>query len=265
MGVMSSTASDALKLVRDLLTHLREEAKTHVLVSAEDALYFRKMAKPPAAAKKTTEPIVLPVIELPPPPKPVVIVEVPAPPELTPLKVPSPPKPVLAEPPIVERVSFEDVRKIVAKIAPELPILDDIPNDAIAKKIAQRWKTKNQTAPISILLLNEPSHQKTLLEQMAKALDVYYGPARVINAESIEKEKQWETFLSVPELKLIIACDSTLWQLTHLMSFYKENPAQGTRYLGSIPIFLLPDLSLYLKDPLLKRSFWKALFQNISS
>jgi hypothetical protein len=45
------------------------------------------------------------------------------------------------------------------------------------------------------------------------------------------------------------------------MHFYKETPAQGTRTLGNIPLFLLPDLSLYLKDPLLKRSLWKALYR----
>jgi hypothetical protein len=65
-------------------------------------------------------------------------------------------------------------------------------------------------------------------------------------------------------LKWVIVCDYSLWQLRGLMQFYKETPAQGTRMLGNVPIFLLPDLSLYLKDPLLKRSLWKALCQKFS-
>jgi len=66
-------------------------------------------------------------------------------------------------------------------------------------------------------------------------------------------------------LKLIIVCDYTLWQLPNLMQFYKETPAQKTRQLGEKSLFLLPDLSLYLKDPLLKRSLWKALWPMLLS
>ena len=136
---------------------------------------------------------------------------------------------------------------------------------AIAKKIATRWKTKNQTAPFSILSLCEPEPQRKFLEEIAKALDIYFLPCRLIAAETIEKEGNWSDFLSVADLKLIIACDYTLWQLNKLMPFYKENPTTGQRMLGEIPLFLLPDLSLYLKDPLLKRSLWKALCQKLST
>lgn len=155
-------------------------------------------------------------------------------------------------------------RSILQKIAPELAILDSIPDDAAAKQIATRWKTKNQSAPISILSSGELPEHKALLAEIAAALDVYFGPARFIEADAIEKEKQWKTFLSVGSLKMIVVCDSTLWQLHDLRQFYKETPATGVRMLGDVPIFLLPDLSLYLKDPLLKRSLWKALCSKLS-
>jgi len=155
-------------------------------------------------------------------------------------------------------------RSILQKIAPELAILDSIPDDATAKQIATRWKTKNQSAPISILSSGELSEHKDLLAEIAAALDVYFGPARFIEADPIEKEKQWKMFLSVGSLKMIVVCDSTLWQLHDLRQFYKETPATGVRMLGDVPIFLLPDLSLYLKDPLLKRSLWKALCSKLS-
>jgi hypothetical protein len=160
--------------------------------------------------------------------------------------------------------SFEDLRKIWHKITAGAPVFDEIPNDEIAKKIANRWKTKNAAAEISILAYQEPPSQRILLEQIVKAINIVLGPARLVQAEPIEKEKQWEAFLSVPHLKLTIACDYTLWQLKGLMHHYREAPAKGTRHLGSIPVFLLPDLSLYLKDPLLKRSLWKALCQILS-
>lgn len=159
--------------------------------------------------------------------------------------------------------SFASLFTLIAKVAPEWALLKNIPDDDIAKKIANRWKTKNQSAPITILQFGEPELHQKFLQEISKSLDVYFGPAKLVQAETIEKEKQWEAFLSSDGLKLILICDYTLWQLNGLMQFYKEVPAQGTRMLGKIPLFLLPDLSLYLKDPLLKRSLWKALCQKI--
>jgi hypothetical protein len=146
-----------------------------------------------------------------------------------------------------------------------MPLLQEIPSDAIAKKIANRWKTKNQIAPITVICYQENPEHRQLLEQIVKALDVYFGPAKLLIADAVEREKEWKTFLSAVDLKLVIACDYTLWQLQNLCPFYKEIPAQKYRQLGEKPLFLLPDLSLYLKDPLLKRSLWKALCQMISS
>ena len=142
--------------------------------------------------------------------------------------------------PVGAAEQFEELRSIWPRIAPGTPLFEEIPSDALAKKIATRWKTKNQTADISILAFHEPPAQRALLEQIAKAIDVCFGPARIVQAETIEKEKQWEAFLSVPHLKLAIACDYTLWQLGGLMQHYREVPSQGTRHLGTVPLFLLP-------------------------
>lgn len=250
-----------------LIDAIREEG-SYVLASSEDAEYFRKSFKSQNLAPKKVEPApavkqeTAPVIE---PPKPTI--ERPNPqPIREPVPAPKPKDPVVIESPQPPKpaTDFKSVRNVLSVIAPQLAIIDEIPNDQIAKKLSQRWKTKNQSAPISILIYQEPPEQRALLEEIAKAIDVYYGPAKIVHAEKIEKEKQWEAFLSVENLKLVIACDYTLWQLTHLMHFYKETPAQNTRVLGNIPLFLLPDLSLYLKDALLKRSLWKALCQKCS-
>jgi hypothetical protein len=253
-----SSSRDLLALVRSARVLLQEE--TTILASPEETQFFRAAAKrkqPP----KTPEPAIPKFEPLPEPPK----MSKPPPPEPLPQEVPRPLP--LPEPKLEPRkeVSFGSIRSAFQKAAPHIPILDEIPSDAAAKKIGSRWKTKNQTAPISILSFSEPQPQKALLEEIALALDVYFGPSRLIAAEPIEKEKQWSAFLSAQDLKLVIACDYTLWQLSDLMRHYKEHPAQGIRTLGSVPLFLLPDLSLYLKDPLLKRSLWKALCQKLSS
>jgi len=255
-------SSETLNLLLDLV---RKEGP-HIFASPEDADFFRKTlikkSLAPVIPKEIPKAVAKPPIEIQAPP-PVIK-------ESTPVFKS---EPVIAK--AVEKKDVEEplkkpvfiastIRNLLAVVAPELAIIDEIPSDATAQKIAQRWKTKNQTAPISILLLHEPPEQKALLEQITKAIDIYFGPAKIVHAEGIEKDKQWEAFLSVAELKMIIVCDYTLWQLNGLMQFYKETPAQGMRMLGNTPLFLLPDLSLYLKDPLLKRSLWKALCQKFS-
>lgn len=250
MGLFMRSPSIAslISTLRDLLAE-----EPILLASQEDADYFRSQWTQPKANL---------TLKAQPPPLPQPLPKIP------------PPKAASSPPPIAEKpsplsspapLSFSPLRALFAKIAPEIPILEEIPSDAPARKIANRWKTKNQTAPISILSFGEPKPQKALLEEIAKALDVFFGPARIIPAEPIEKEMQWEVFLSVNGLKLIIACDFALWQLRSLLPFYRENPADGTRTLKNVPLFLLPDLSLYFKDPLLKRLLWKALCQKLSS
>lgn len=248
-----------LELIRDLQAILREE--TVILASLEDAQYFREWAKKRGAPPPTPKPIVKTAPQ--PVPEPIVI------PKPEPIVAPPPPQPAVSFAPApaphepIETKSLGALRGWVKKIAPEMVLTHQIPSDADAKRLAQRWKTKNQAAPISVLYLAEDAVHKKLLEEIVVALDVFFGPARLISASAIEREKQWEAFLSVEGLKLVVACDYTLWQLGGLMIHYKEQT--GQRMLKNIPLFLLPDLSLYLKDPLLKRSLWKALCQKLSS
>ena len=235
----------------------------YVLASASDANYFREQLKKAPAPQQTPPPFIPPLPlsreskpkfqadgGITPPPPPVV----------------EKPPPFLETAPIPKKETghFGLIRKVLSKVAPELALLDDIPNDEHAHRIAFRWKTKNQSAPISILIYQEPPEQQEFLENIAKAIDIYFKPAKIVNAEKIEKEKTWETFLSAKDLQWIIVCDYTLWQLHGLIQFYKEVPMQKTRTLLNTPVFLLPDLSLYLKDPLLKRSLWKVLCQKFS-
>jgi len=229
------------------------------LASPEDADYFRaqkgKAAEPPP-------PVSHPAPQKAPPQEPSSRESSKKAPE----KPSAPPPPVAEAKPAREAAPrpSSQLHSILEKVAPELALLDTPPDDRAAKQIAHRWKTKNQSAPISVLSSGELPQHKALLCEIAAALDVCFGPARFIDADPIEKEKEWKTFLSSDGLKLIAVCDSTLWQLHHLRQYYKETPASGARTLAEIPVFLLPDLSLYLKDPLLKRSLWKALCSKLT-
>ncbi len=253
------------QLIKDTFELLKEESE--ILASSDDAAFFRFIAKKTlpekTAQKKLIDP--LPKVVIPEVAKETIVMpQVPVNEPLTkePIaakEVISPPKPVFVSEqqlPAAVPLNTGSLKALYQKLFPQLPLIQTIPSDATAKKIANRWKTKNQAAPISILYFSEPSLQKDLLIAITKAIDVYFGPARIIQAETIEKEKQWDTFLSSDDLKLVIACDYTLWQLTNLMQYFKETPQ---RTLKNVPLFLLPDLSLYLKDSSLKRSLWKAI------
>jgi hypothetical protein len=244
-----------LELTQAAFLLLEEEPL--VLASPEDAAFFRRSFQKKKENPEEPPPLFCPLPSKPKPKKQIA--------EPTPLSCePPPPAPIQKHSPISPSFSFSAFSSLFAKIAPDLPLLKDIPDDTLAKNIAHRWKTKNKSAPVTLLTYSESATHQKLLQEIIKAIDVYFGPAKMVEAEEIEKEKQWEAFLSSDGLKLIIVCDYTLWQLNELMKFYKEIPSQSTRTLGKIPLFLLPDLSLYLKDPLLKRSLWKALCQKIS-
>jgi hypothetical protein len=261
---MDALYNEALNLIREIREAALTE-ETH-LASAEDCDYFRTLyrtlKKEPEAAIKA-EPAPTPKAALAPQPPQKKEKPQPLPP---PISIPLPSeKPSMPAPPRVsQNERFEDLRKLFAKISPQLRILDDIPKDDIAKQISERWKTRNQAAKLSLLYHQESEPHRLLLEHLAQALDVAFGGARLIQCNSIENEKQWEAFLSVPELESVIICDSTLWQLPNLLQYYREVPSHSERFLQKTPLFLLPDLSLYLKDPLLKRSLWKALCQKIA-
>ena len=98
------------------------------------------------------------------------------------------------------------------------------------------------------------------MQNIAKAIDLCFGTCRLIE---IEDGKKWDLFLQSPQLKLIIAPDHLIFETKELLPFYRENPQEKSRHLGEIPLLLLPDLSLYFKDPYLKRSLWNVICQNL--
>lgn len=152
----------------------------------------------------------------------------------------------------------ETLRKLLVSIDPELFLHDTPPSDALAKRIKEAWKEKRDTPTIPILFQGR-SHRPFVMN-IAKAIDLTFATCRIIE---VEPGKKWDLFLESPNLKFILAPDHLIFGTKELLPFYKEHPQEKKRYLGNIPLLLLPDLSLYYKDPYLKRSLWNVITQNL--
>ena len=168
----------------------------------------------------------------------------------------------LEKPPKSE-LSFGDMKNIIKEAVPNYILVDIIPPDKKAKDISQAWKMKKCAAEITILSFRESPQQLLFLKSLAQAIDIMYMPTKVVSGIEIEQENQWGAFFSKADLKLIIACDYSILSFPNLVTHYKEIPAHRQHFLSDIPLFMLPDISLYLKDPMLKKSLWVSLKNKI--
>lgn len=174
------------------------------------------------------------------------------------------PKAVVLEPsikPIAD--DMEEMRKIMAKAAPQIKLQNTIPDDADAKKIANMWQEHLKSLEVAIFAFGETGKNLEFLHNVAKAIDALIAPAKVINAARFEKEKKWVLFFEAHPLKLILAPDVKQWKSTDLVAFYKENPSTSKSLLGQSPLLFLQPIETYLKNPKEKRMLWKAIVSHL--
>jgi hypothetical protein len=164
----------------------------------------------------------------------------------------------------VSEDNFNDIKNIIKKISKNLNITNTTLDDKIAKQNAEKYKFKNIAAKLIILVYKENEKFYKFLEKLSIALNNYFYPSKVISAYIIEKENNWDIFFE-NEISLIISSDQTIFDLPNLKKYYKENPVKKEKYLNNIPLFLLSDISIYLKEPLLKASLFEALKQKIQT
>ncbi len=155
-------------------------------------------------------------------------------------------------------VDCNDVKQILKKLFPQLTLIPTPPDDREAKKMLLYKQTTFEIAILSFDTKTPP-----FLTHVANAISQEHSTAKVISAQRVEKEKKWNQLLSLPHLKLIIASDYGLYSYPELMQHYREVPKQAKAYLAKIPLLLLADLSLYLKEPKLKPALWRAICEQL--
>ncbi|MEM7174988.1 MAG: hypothetical protein AAF443_03545 [Chlamydiota bacterium] len=160
----------------------------------------------------------------------------------------------LSPPQSPPETSFTALRALIKDLFPKLSLSSAVPDDGHAKRVRDGWQTKQNAPTVAILLQGQTF--RPFFTHLAKAITLCLAPAKVITAQTLERANQWDLFLAAPQLRLVIAPDATLFAAKKLLPHYKEIPQEKRRFLGHVPLLLLPDPSLYLKDPLLKRSLW---------
>lgn len=291
---MTSLQEQFAELAAIAQLHLLQEfdRSERIAVNAESFAFFKQYAlqqKPPQnAPARPSEPTAAPAALQ--PPKTAIITKAPPMPPVV-----SPEKPVAATPapqpkmPLAEAVvpkkqevkqpektasktnfelaplkeaaeiSLGDIRDIIKEKFPKQALIDDVPSDIEAKKIIDAWKQEPAIPAIMVLSFDETAEQQDFLEKLSKAINEKIAPSAVVKFDRVIHEQGWAAALQTKELRFIIAPTHGLHASPELMKHYREAPKQAKHYLGNIPLFLLPDIGIYLKNPKLKISLWNDL------
>ena len=151
------------------------------------------------------------------------------------------------------------IKKMLQKIAPNLKLIDQIPDDGEAKRIASGWKEKIADAEVVLLVCDTRAETLEFLKGLAKAIDQHLGKTKILMAERLEREKRWEIFFDKNSFRLLIASDG-IQTLPELMRFYKSVPAHAQLFLATTPLLALSPFSVY-KSLEHKALLWKTLCQ----
>lgn len=159
-------------------------------------------------------------------------------------------------------IDVSDFRAVISEISerfPGLKMIDEIPDDTAARNIKNGWQRAAVVPEVILLSFNETPRQLAFLSNVARAIQLRLGPAAVMQASKIEQAKGWDALLESTTLKLVVAPDYGIYMLPELTKHYRESHKQAQRFLGKVPLCLLSDVSLYLREPQLKPALWKAL------
>jgi hypothetical protein len=166
---------------------------------------------------------------------------------------------VLEPPAPLPPSDWQTFKNLMKKIDEGQMICNSIPSDHRAQKIKNAWQAEQTIPSVLILSFNESENHLTFLNGIAKAVDLHLGSASVVSGPKWERENKWDKLFESKELRLVIASDYGLYLLPNLMKHYKEVSKTAKHFLNDIPLLLLSDISLYLKEPQLKPLLWRAV------
>lgn len=155
-------------------------------------------------------------------------------------------------------LDVKEFASIIKAQAPNYPIRDDVPDDAVAKVIKDQWKTRHQMPAVVILSFDEKEEAFELLKNITEAITARLAPARVLPGFRIDKENKWEPLLNSPELRLIIANGQSVKSIPGLMKFCEEIAGESLTKIHRTT-FISIDAGHCIKDPQQKRILWQSI------
>jgi hypothetical protein len=161
--------------------------------------------------------------------------------------------------PTAQNHELSDWKKIIHERFPNLELFDEPPNDELAKRINSAWQQPKTIPSVIILAFQETPKERAFLQNIAAAIQARYAQASVMSVQEIENEFGWDSTLQSKNLHLIIANTHGLNGVPSLMQHYREVQKHAKFYLSKVPLYLLSDISLYLKEPKLKPALWQEI------
>lgn len=155
------------------------------------------------------------------------------------------------------RDPLEDMKKAIEAVMPSLFINFNVPSDEGAKRKKTSYLITEFMPEVPLLAF--PHKASGFLSEIAGAINNHFFSSKLVDLSKIENEGMLDQLIKTDHLKLIIAIDTMFFSHKALMKYYQEFPARKERYLGKTPLLLLPDPTIYMQDPSLKRSLWNLL------
>lgn len=166
----------------------------------------------------------------------------------------------LEAPAAYEAVDFKDIRKILSECRPGFKIVDNIPESTHVNRIGTDLKEIPSALRAIIISFDQTdSRHLAFLENLGLAIRTCEVNCKIVNAKAIEVNHGWEPLLKANGLRFIIASSDKIEAFPELKKYYSKTTQSPGHVLGSTPLILLPEISLYFKNPSLKRELWKAI------
>ncbi len=160
---------------------------------------------------------------------------------------------------------FHSLRQIIEKSCPALRLKEEIPSDEIAIQHKNAWKHRGFDVEVLLLGFGKDIKQKTLLENIGKAINILGKRCQIIDATDFENERKWDMVLNLPQLGFVIAPPLEMWHSPILKSLLKLHPTTDKTYLGKAEVLFVPPLDKILSDPSFKPKLWLMLCQKLVS
>ncbi len=160
---------------------------------------------------------------------------------------------------IVSSHQQEEFFFLMRSVAPTLPLHASPSSDVKAHEKKKAWKWFLELPEIALLFPHYGKEEDLFLTQVSQAIHHHFSSSRMIDLKKIEKSSQAEMLFQAKKVKWIITTKNVLHSSPFLLKRLRQIQQTGESFLHDVPLILIEDPSLYLKNPELKRDLWKTL------